>query len=162
MIHVVSIGPAQDHATAWFAYDDADFARKVAATDPLAAWEIHDVATVAELLADQGHDTVDAAAQAACPALCALGARYGWEHPLYRADHLLGRGVLSEEPVSVRSAFEAALQARPGTHRLYGTDTEAVGAFEGADPWLCAPAHWRARHALHQQLLALDVLADNL
>ena len=54
------------------------------------------------------------------------------------------------------------LAARPGETRVYWSDQDAVLATEGGDDWLCAPERWRARHALHQQLLSLEVLADNL
>jgi hypothetical protein len=114
------------------------------------------------LLDALGHETVDDAARAAFPSVCALGEQYGWDTTLYRADHLLGRGVLSPEPVEERAALLAALAARPGESRVYWSDQEAVLATEGADAWLSAPERWRARHALHQQLLSLDVLADNL
>ena len=104
----------------------------------------------------------DEAARAAFPSVCALGDEHGWDTLLYRADHLLGRGVLSAQRVEESDALQAALAARPGEYRIYWSDQEAVLATEGADEWLCAPARWRARHALHQQLLSLDVLADNL
>ena len=67
--------------------------------------------------------------------------------------------ALNEE---VRVELLAALAARPGESRVYWSDQEAVLATEGADAWLSTPERWRARHALHQQLLSLDVLADNL
>ncbi|MFP3560860.1 hypothetical protein SB861_61290, partial [Paraburkholderia sp. SIMBA_049] len=84
---------------AWFAYDDADFARKVAASDPLARDEIHDTLTVRELLAFDGAEP-DAALRAAYPALCSLGDAYGWDAMLYRADYVLGRGVCGNQPVT--------------------------------------------------------------
>lgn len=161
MIYVVELPPAGD-PKAWFAYDDADFARKVVADDPLQGWEIHDQITPRGLLESLGHDAVNASARAECPAVCALGDAHGWDAPLYRADHLLGRGVLSAEPVSERDALVAALAARGGESCIYWTDTEAVAAFEGADPRISVPERWRARHALYQQLLALEVLADDL
>ena len=41
MIYVVEL-PEEGKPRAWFAYDDEDFSRKVAASDPLQPWEIHD------------------------------------------------------------------------------------------------------------------------
>lgn len=161
MIYVVECPPAAE-PRAWFAYHLADLASKVAAGDPCAAWEIHDQVTPRALLQALGHDSVDDTASAAFPSICALGEQYGWDAPFYRADYLLGRGVLSAEPVDERAALQAALAARPGEYRIYWSDGEAVLATEGADAWLCAPARWRARHALHQQLLSLEVLADDL
>ena len=52
--------------------------------------------------------------------------------------------------------------ANPQEERLvYWNEVEAVAAFEGADPLISDKTMWRARHALHQQLLALEVLADD-
>ncbi|MFZ3120283.1 MAG: hypothetical protein WA159_18430, partial [Variovorax sp.] len=87
--------PQQGDPRAWFAYDDDDFARKVAATDPLQAWEIHDTLTARDLLASasdalEGASTdaipetaVDAATRERFPAICALGDAHGWDTPLY-------------------------------------------------------------------------------
>lgn len=44
---------------------------------------------------------------------------------------------------------------------MYWNETVAVAAFEGGDPVIADKSIWRARHALHQQLLALEVLADD-
>lgn len=161
MIYVIECPPSGE-PIAWFAYHLADLSRKVAARDALEAWEIHDEVTPRALLDALGHEVIDDEARAAFPSVCALGEEYGWDTTLYRADHLLGRGVLTPEPVEERAALIAALAARPGESRIYWSDQEAVLASEGADAWLCAPGRWRARHALHQQLLSLDVLADNL
>lgn len=57
MIHVVEL-PQQGDPRAWFAYDDDDFARKVAATDPLQAWEIHDTLTAHDLLDTASTDAI--------------------------------------------------------------------------------------------------------
>lgn len=161
MIYVLQCPPdAEPHA--WFAYHLADLALKVAADDPLDAWEIHDEVTPRALLDALGHEAVDDAARTSFPSVCALGDQHGWDTTLHRADYLLGRGVLSPEPVDERAALLAAVAARPGETRIYWGDQEAVLATEGGDAWLCAPERWRARHALHQQLLSLEVLADNL
>lgn len=161
MIYVLQCPPDAE-PSAWFAYHLGDLARKVAADDPYEAWEIHDEVTPRALLDALGHETVDEAARTAFPSVCALGDQYGWDTTLYRADHLLGRGALSPDPVDVRAATVAALAARPGEFRVYWSDQDAVLATEGGDEWLCARERWRARHVLHQQLLSLEVLADNL
>lgn len=44
---------------------------------------------------------------------------------------------------------------------IYWDETEAVRAFEGGDPRIAAKALWRARRALYEQLVALEVLADD-
>lgn len=160
MIYVLEL-PEQGDPRAWFAYDDEDFSRKVAASDPLPAWEIHDDVTARGLLEDVGHAAVDAEARERFPAICELGDEHGWDTPLYRADHLLGRGVFRTEPVDEREALVAALAARAGTSYIYWNEREAVGAFEGGDPRIAGKALWRTRHALYEQLVALEVLADD-
>ncbi len=62
MIYVVEL-PEQGDPRAWFAYDDEDFARKVAASDPLEAWEIHDELTARDLLEANGAAPDDPAAR---------------------------------------------------------------------------------------------------
>jgi|PersoiStandDraft_1058852.scaffolds.fasta_scaffold78817_2 hypothetical protein len=153
--------PARAEPRAWFAYDEADLARKVAATDSLQPWEIYDQQSAREWLELLAELPPGPEAEARFPALCALGQRHGYDAPLYRADHLLGRGMLQAEPVSLRQALEAALAARPGRTTVYWSDEQALQAFEGGDPALVGPAHWHARRALYQQLVALEVLADN-
>jgi hypothetical protein len=161
VIYVLEL-PEQGQPRAWFAYDDEDFSRKVAAQDALQPWEIYDKLTARELLEDLGHAAIDAPARQAFPAICALGDEHGWDTPLYRADHLLGRGVFRPEPVTERDALAAALAARSGvTSYIYWSDRDAIGAFEGADPRIAPQGMWWARRALYEQLVAIEVLADD-
>lgn len=161
MIYVVECRP--DRApSAWFAFHLADLMRHVAADDALQEWEIHDEVTPRALLDSLGHERVDEHARKAFPSVCALGDEHGWDTTLYRADYLLGRGVLRTQPVDPREALLAALNARAGECRVYWSDGEALHATEGADPWLCEPARWAARAELQQQLLSVEVMADNL
>ena len=62
MIYVLEL-PEQGQPRAWFAYDDEDFSRKVAAQDALQPWEIYDKLTARELLQDLGHAAIDAPAR---------------------------------------------------------------------------------------------------
>jgi hypothetical protein len=55
----------------------------------------------------------------------------------------------------------AALQAR-GDCLVLGSETEAMAAFERHDEHAWQGAGWRARLALREQLVALEVLADDL
>ncbi|BCO25857.1 hypothetical protein MIZ03_0736 [Rhodoferax lithotrophicus] len=160
VIYVLEL-PENGAPRAWFAYDDEDFSRKVAASDPLESWEIHDDVTALGLLNDVGHPVADATAREQFPAICALGDEHGWHTPLYRADYVLGRGVFRTAPVEDRAAFSAALAARAGNCCIYWNEREAVGAFEGGDPRIAGKEHWRARHALFEQLVALEVLSDD-
>jgi hypothetical protein len=47
-----------------------------------------------------------------------------------------------------------------GERYVYWDEAEAVAAYEGHDPLIADKSKWRARHALHEQLVALDVLTD--
>ncbi len=160
MIYVLEL-PRQGGPRAWFAYDDEDLARKAAAFDPLQPWEIHDEMSARELLDANGHAQVDAQARERFPAICALGDEHGWDTRLYRADHLLGRGMFRTEPVTQREALAAALAARGGASCIYWSDRDAIAASEGADPRIAGRAFWRARRVLYEQLVALEVLADD-
>ena len=52
--------------------------------------------------------------------------------------------------------------ANPEVERIvYWNEAEAVHAFEGGDPLIADKSMWRARHALHEQLVSLDVLTDD-
>lgn len=46
-------------------------------------------------------------------------------------------------------------------HYVYWNEVEAVAAFEGRDLLIADKSMWRARHALYEQLVALDVLTDD-
>lgn len=54
-----------------------------------------------------------------------------------------------------------SLAAPQGERIVYWDEAEAVAAFEGRDPLIADKSMWRARHALHEQLVALDVLTDD-
>lgn len=54
-----------------------------------------------------------------------------------------------------------SMATRCGVCCTYWNESEAVGAFEGGDPRIAGKALWRARHALYEQLVALEVLADD-
>ena len=44
---------------------------------------------------------------------------------------------------------------------VYWNESQAVDAVEGNDPRIAGEKHWRARRALYEQLVALEVLADD-
>jgi hypothetical protein len=149
MIFVVEIPPAGPvQARAWFAYGEADFLRKVCADDPLPEWAVYDVVTPRELL-----DLSDLTPQSSDA--------HGWDTPLYRADHLLGAGEFRAEPLTPLQAGMAALAARGGGWRVYGSEDSAMAAADAPDTLFDAPGGWRARHALREQLIAVEALADD-
>jgi hypothetical protein len=169
MIYVVEL-PHEGDPAAWFAFDAEDLLRKVAEFDPLDEWEIHDVRTARELLEMVGHEGEPEQAREAFPGICSLADEHGWDTDLYRADHLLGRGAFQPDAVTLESACEAALRARLGDGaapgllrglRIYWSDPEAVLATETIEDFYEQPNGWRALHALREQLLALEVVAEN-
>ena len=98
-----------EHPQAWFAFDDEDLLRKVAALD--------------------------------------LG--------LLRETQ---QRLDCSEPVALA---EAALKSR-GDCRIYRTEAQATAAFERIDDPTWQGEGWRARWALREQLVAMEVLADDL
>jgi hypothetical protein len=107
MIFVVEL-PAAADPRAWFAFDDEDLLRKVAATD------IEGLRMTHAALGD-----CEAAALA-----------------------------------------EATLCAR-GDCRIYWNEAQAMAAFERRDDLAWQGSGWRAHRALREQLLALEILADD-
>jgi hypothetical protein len=108
MIFVVEL-PAAADPRAWFAFDEEDLLRKVAAADI------------------EGLRMTHAALGDCDPAALA----------------------------------EATLRAR-GDCRIYGDEAQAMAAFERRDdPAWQGSGGWRAHRALREQLLALEVLADD-
>lgn len=156
MIYVVEF-PRQGRATSWFAFDGADFARKVYATDAREQWAIFDVVTARELLEGLGKTPESGEARSEFPAICALGDAHGWDTPLYRADYLLGEGSLQAEAVAESAACVAALAQRAQTCRIYWSDAEALAALE-RDPIFDSREGFWGREALREQLVALEVL----
>jgi hypothetical protein len=62
---------------------------------------------------------------------------------------------------TLRELLEAALRAR-GDCRIYWSESEATAAFERSTDPAWQGSGWRARWALREQLIALEVLADDL
>lgn len=161
MIYVVE-APPQGDARAWFAFDEDDLLRKVAAGDARAAHEIWDSASARELLDlfDESPDSVGVDER--CPGVHALGIGFGWDTPLFRADYLQDRGLYTPEPVRLVDACRAALRARGGEWRFYEGEQHALIAVDKPDALYDRPGGWRTRWALRQQLIAVEALADDL
>lgn len=168
MIFVVEV-PHVGDARSWFAFDAEDLHRKVTVDDPLQSWEVYDTTTARELLVLVGEIPGSPQARAAFPGICRLADEYGLDTVLYRADHLLQRGCYQPEAVTLEAACEAALAARVSADpqeaslkalRILWSEEEAVLASEN-DPFFTAGTGWKALHALREQLLSLDVLAEN-
>lgn len=168
MIFVIEV-PYVGDAHAWFAYDGADLLRKVSVNDVLQSWEIFDTTTARELMTLVGAEPGSPQAKNAFPGICRLADEFGLDTLLYRADYLLERGCYQPQSVLPESACEAALRQRVDAQpdsglkdvRIYWNEQQAVLALEGDDPMFQPPGGWRARHALREQLLSLDALAEN-
>ena len=153
MIHEVEV-PREGHPRAWFAFDEDDLIGKIQARRIAPGRQIHAVATARELLAVSGADSPP-------DWLAALAARYGWETPLYRADALLEPGHYQREPVNLLHAHLAALAAPLQRCRVHPDDESALEALHG-DPVYQGREGFYAHMALREQLIALEVLADDL
>ena len=159
MIYLLDITEGHE-PRAWFAYDEDDLACKLAAELGLARNALHDCFSARELLALE--DSVPESELARhYPALCALADTYGWDQMLYRADAMLGSAVLRTEPVTLRAALDAALAARNVQSLVYWNDSDALAAFEGSDVRLAGQQNWHRRRKLHEQFVALELLADD-
>lgn len=156
MIYIVEYPPA-GRAHAWFAFDGEDLARKLAAAGGRHEAEIYSEISVRELLAAVGETPRSPGAIARFPAICALGERHGWDTTLYRADDLLGEGVLQPEPVRETDALLAALARRVRHCRVFWSDAEAAAALEQDPEFETKEGFW-GREALREQLVALEVL----
>lgn len=161
MIYVVDV-PPRGESRAWFAFDEPDLLRKVAAADAKAAHEIWDCASPRELLELFDETPALAGVAQRCPGICALGAEHGWDTPLFRADYLQPEGLYAPEPVRLIDACRAALRARGGQWRFYEGEQHALVAVDKPDALYDRPGGWRARWALRQQLIAVEALADDL
>jgi hypothetical protein len=161
MIYVVE-APSQGEARAWFAFDDDDLLRKVAANDTRASHEIWDCASARELLDLFDETPGSEGVGERYPGVHALGTQFGWDTALFRADYLQQPSLYAPEPVRLVDACRAALRARGGEWRFYEGEQHALGAVDKPDALYDRAGGWRARWALRQQLIAVEALADDL
>jgi hypothetical protein len=159
MIYVVEF-PHQGNPRAWFAFDKEDLVRKVHARHTEER-VIFGTATPRQLLAATGHSPESAPARTEQTAIFALGETHGWDKTLYRADYLLGDGVYDAEPFSEFEACVAAIAAGLNLCRVYMSDGAATAALYG-DPLYSADDGFHAHMALREQLIAMEVIADDL
>ena len=155
MIHVVEV-PWEGRPLAWFAFDEDDLIGKIRVRRADAEACIHVVASARQLLAASG-----AAAEAPPDWIADLAGRHGWDTPLYRADALLEPGLYQPEPVSALHAHLASLAGPLQSCRLHPDDETALEALYG-DPLYQGREGFYRHMALREQLIALEVLADDL
>lgn len=152
--------PADGVPRAWFAFDEEDLLRKTAQATGRAEWALWDRRSARELL-DLFDCTPDTPGlDQRLPGIAALGREQGWDRPLVRADAVLGEGLYSAEPVTPVQACRAALTEGGALALLWPDEPAAVLAWEDDALPAWTELGWRARKALHEQLLATEALAE--
>ncbi|CAI8776138.1 MULTISPECIES: hypothetical protein [Methylococcus] len=160
MIHVVEV-TSPGKANAWFAFDREDFSRKVSVAKAREGRVIFTVTSPRRLLEAAGLTPQSPEAGASHGPIFELAEKHGWDTDLYRADDLLGEGVYDPEPVSEFEACVATLAEGLHACRVYLSDESASRALYG-DPFYQGREGFPAHMALREQLIALEVISDDL
>ncbi len=160
MIYVVEV-PPEGKARAWFAFEQADLARKVHAAKKREGLTVFETATPRQLLAVHGKmpETQGAAEEHAD--IFKLADTDGWDAMLYRADYLLGQGRYQTEPVAEFDACFAAIKHGLKTCRVYLSNEEAATELY-RDPIYGGREGFFAHMALREQLISMEVISDDL
>ncbi len=155
--------PHQGRPRCWFAFDEDDFIRKttLALQETTANGVIYAQSTPNQLLTKQGLVPDAANLRDQHPDIVALADQHGWDTPLYRADYLLAPGHYQREEVPEFVAHVAALACTLQLCRVYFDEQQALQALE-QDELYRDKAGFFHHMALRNQLIALEVLADDL
>ena len=145
----------------WFAFDEDDFIRKVKIARSDAAGIIFCVNTPRELLAAQGLVPDAAGLRDRHPEILALASEHGWDTPLYRADYLLAPGLYQVDEVSEFIAHVAVVAQSLKTCRIYQDEEQAMDSLY-KDSIYAGKEGFYAHMALREQLIALEVMSDDL
>jgi hypothetical protein len=145
----------------WFAFNEADFIRKARLARPAAAGVIFHVSTPRQLL--QAHERGPAAADRPQREAewRALAAAHGVDTAVFRADYLLAPAHYQAEEVSEFVAHVAAVAHDLKACRVYYDEERAMDALH-QDSLYAGEDGFYAHMALREQLIALEVLADDL
>jgi hypothetical protein len=160
MIYVVEF-PHQGRPHAWFAFNRDDFVRKVHAIRAREGRVIFEALSARERLAACGLNPESPDAAQTHADLFALARVHGWDAPLYRADPMLGQGVLQAELVDAFDACIAALAQDLKTCRVHLTDEQAIAALQ-RDPLYDPDEGFYAHMALREQLIAMDAMEEDI
>jgi hypothetical protein len=160
MIITVEV-PHNGRPRAWFAFNEDDFIRKVKAQQPPEDAVIFATMTARELLQLSEMVSDSAVKQTHVADVQVLADAHGWDTPLYRADHLLAPGIYQAEEVSEFVAHVAAVAQHLQLCRVYQDEEDAMHALYG-DPLYAGEPGFYAHMALREQLIALEVIADDL
>lgn len=160
MIYVVEVA-VTGKAQAWFAFEEQDLARKVRAARERQGWTIFETVSPRQMLDTHGLTPDSPGAADEYAEVFGLAASYGWDAVLYRADYLLGQGVYQVEPVTEIEACFAAIKHDLKTCRVYLSDAEAATELY-RDPLYAGRDGFYAHMALREQLIAMEVVSDDL
>lgn len=159
MIYVIEL-PKDARPRGWFAFDAADFKRKVKA-NMKGEGVIYESTSPGKLLADAGYSPELEESKSSCSSIWQLAEQHGWETPLYRADFLLENTAYQTEELSELDAYAAAIAANLEACRVYLSDNAAVNALY-QDPLYQGREGFYAHMALREQLIAMEVISDDL
>lgn len=159
MIYVVEF-PQQGRPTAWFAFDKQDFTRKVQARRA-SDKTLFEAVTPRQQLEAAGYTPDSPGARSEQARTFELAEANGWDTMLYRADYLLGEGVYQSGPVAEFDACLAAVGHGLQACRVYLSDGAAMAALY-QDPLYNPREGFHAHMALREQLIALEVISDDL
>jgi hypothetical protein len=145
----------------WFAFDEADFVNKVKIARPATDGVTFEMGSPRQMLAahDKHPYSPDVAERHA--SIVSLATTHGWDTALYRADYLLAPGHYQEEEVSEFVAHVARLAHGLAGCRVYLDEEDAMDALL-RDPLYAGREGFYAHMALREQLIALEVLADDM
>jgi hypothetical protein len=160
MILTVEI-PHEGKPSCWFAFNEDDFIRKVKVAKGDAAGVIFSINTPRELLAAQGTVPDAAGLHDNQPGIVSLANEYGWDTPLYRADYLLAPGLYQIDEVSEFVAHVAVVAQGLKACRIYQDEEQAMDSLY-KDPLYAGKDGFYAHMALRDQLIALEVMSDDL
>lgn len=145
----------------WFAFDEADFIRKTRLARPCIDAVIFSAGTPRTRLAADGLMPDSPGLAGTHTDLVAAAATHGWDTMLYRADFLLAPGLYQVDEVSEFVAHVAAVAHSLKTCRVYADEEQAMDALH-ADPLYADEKGFLAHMALREQLIALEVISDDL
>jgi hypothetical protein len=153
--------PQQGKPSCWFAFDEEDFIRKVKLARAHMDGVIFRVETLRMLLDARGATPDSPEAHVNHADLLEMAAANGWDTPMFRADYLLAPGHYQAEEVSEFVAHVATLAHGLKACRVYPDEEQALAGLEG-DSLYAGRDGFYAHMALREQLIALEVLSDDL
>ena len=160
MILTVEV-PREGRPSCWFAFDEDDFIQKVRLARDNLDGVIYEITSARELLAARGLVPDSPGTHQQHTDIVALADEYGWDTPLYRADYLLAPGLYQAEEASEFVAHVAAIAQPLKTCRVFVDEEQAMDALLN-DPLFVGREGFYAHMVLRDQLIALEVLADDL